>query len=189
MHKTRRPAIWRSPLFVTAGAIVAAIVALFVFLDVTDVFRLGHPVSSTTYASKAELVKDWDKSAPWLPGDATSIQVKEVKQYGPGFDPAILRAISRSALNPAMCAQTSRLSSPAFTASWSPDADVPKVYVCGDWDVIPTSDGWFGWTKNSPQERAAAAALLKPRSSGRVRHGAHQHRFLRAVAGKQGWRR
>jgi hypothetical protein len=54
MRKTRRPANWRSPLFVAASAIVAAIVALFVFLDVTDVLRLGHPVSSTTCARKAD---------------------------------------------------------------------------------------------------------------------------------------
>jgi hypothetical protein len=87
MRKARRPAIWRSPLFAAAGATVVAIVALFVFLDVTDVFRLGHPVSSTTYASKAELAKDRDKSAPWLPDDATGIQIKEVKQYSPGFAP------------------------------------------------------------------------------------------------------
>lgn len=162
MRNTRRPVTWRSPLLVIAAATLA-IVALFVFLDVTDVFRLGHPVSSTTYASKAELVKNWDKAAPWLPNDATDIQVKEVKQYGPEFDPAILRAISSSALNPALCAETRRLTSPAFTASWSPDTNVSKVYVCGAWDVIPTSDGWFGWTKNSPQEQAAATALLKSR--------------------------
>lgn len=152
-------------LLIAAALGAAVIIVLFVVLDITDVFRLGHPVSSTTYATEIELVKDWDKSAPWLPDDATDIQIKEVKQYGPEFDPAILRAVSHSALNPALCAQTSRLTSPTFTASWSPDADVPKVYVCGDWDVTPTSDGWFGWTKNSPQERAAAAVLLKSRET------------------------
>ena len=50
----------------------------------------------------------------------------------------------------------------AFTASWSPDADVPKVYVCGDWDVTPTSDGWFGWTKNSPQEEQPQPCSSSP---------------------------
>lgn len=159
-----RPVKFSRLLLITAALGAAVIIVLFV-LDVTDVFRLGHPVSSTTYATKIELVKDWDKSAPWLPDDATDIQIKEVKQYGPEFDPAILRAVSHSALNPALCAQTSRLTSPTFTASWSPDADVPRVYVCGDWDVTPTSDGWFGWTKNSPQERAAAAVLLKSRET------------------------
>jgi hypothetical protein len=53
MREARRPAIWRSPLFVIAGTIVVAIVVLFVVLDVSDVFRLGHPVSSATYASTA----------------------------------------------------------------------------------------------------------------------------------------
>jgi hypothetical protein len=116
-------------LLIAAALGAAVIIVLLVDLDITDVIRLGHPVSSTAYATKTELVKDWDKSAPWLPDDATAIQIKEVNQYGPEFDPAILRAVSRSALNPALCAQTSRLTSPTFTASWSHDADVPKVYV------------------------------------------------------------
>ena len=63
-------------------------------------------------------------------------------------------------LNPTLCARTARLTHPTFTAPWSPNTDVPTVYVCGEWDVIPTADGWFGWTKNSPQEQAAAAAVL-----------------------------
>jgi hypothetical protein len=147
-------------LFLAAAGIVVGIIALLVVLDVADVFRLGHPMSSTTFASKAELVKSWDKSAPWLPDDATHIQIKEVKQYGPKVDPAILRATSHDALNPTLCAKTSRRTSPAFTASWSANTDVATVYVCGTWDVTPTANGWFGWTKNSPQERAAAAAAL-----------------------------
>jgi hypothetical protein len=100
-HAQRRPPPMKfSRLLLIAAALGAAvIIVLFVVLDIKDVFRLGHPVSSTTYATKIELVKDWDKSAPWLPDDATDIQIKEVKQYGPEFDPAIL-AVSRSALKP-----------------------------------------------------------------------------------------
>lgn len=137
-----------------------AIIGLLALLDVTDLFRFGHPMSSTTYASKAELVKSWDKTASWLPDDATHIQIREVNQYGPEYDPAILRAISHEALNPSLCAKTARLTHPTFTAPWSPDTDVPTVYVCGAWDVIPTANGWFGWTRNSPQEQAAANAVL-----------------------------
>ena len=147
-------------LLLAAALGALAMIGLLAVLDATGLFRFGHPMSSTTYASKAELIKSWDKTAPWLPDDATHIQIKEVKQYGPNYDPAILRAASHDALNATVCARTARLTHPTFTASWSPDTDVPTVYVCGEWDVIPTADGWFGWTKNSPQEQAAAAAVL-----------------------------
>jgi hypothetical protein len=146
-----------SRLLLFAAACCAVVIALGAALDLSGVFRFGHHLSTTTYATRSELIKEWDKSAPWLPNDATGIQIKEVKEYGPTFDPAILRSTSHSSLNPALCVQASRLSSPAFTAPWSPGTNVPKVFVCGDWDVIPTEDGWFGWTKNSQRERAAAA--------------------------------
>ena len=58
-------------LLIAAGLAAAVIIVLFVVLDVTGVFRLGHPCSSAAYGTKTELVKDWDKSAPWLPDDAT----------------------------------------------------------------------------------------------------------------------
>jgi hypothetical protein len=165
MPKTHpKPRRW-SRLMAVAGVIVAAIVALFVFLDVADIFRFGSSVSSTSYATKADLIKTWDKSAPWLPNDATDIWVKEIKRYGSKWDPAIIRTVSHRPLNPALCTETNRLSSPVLTASWSPDANISQVYVCSEWDVIPTSNGWFGWTLNSPQEQTAAAALLRARAT------------------------
>lgn len=145
-----------------AVALGGAVVVLLALLDLTGLFRFGHPMSSTTYASRAELVKSWDKTAPWLPDDATHIQIKEVKQYGPEYDPAILRTDSHEALSPTLCAKTDRITHPTLTASWSPDTDVQTVYVCGTWDVSQTPNGWFGWTKNSPQERAVAGLPRVP---------------------------
>lgn len=142
----------RSRLWTIAAVIVAAIIVLFAVLDVTDIFRFGSSVSTTTFATKADLTRGWDKSAPWLPSDVTDIRVKEVKRYGPRWDPAILRAASHRPLNPALCAKTRRLSSPVLTAPWSPSTHLAKVWVCGAWDVIPTAQGWFGWTPNGPQE-------------------------------------
>lgn len=164
MHKAHpRPMRW-SRLLAILGVVAAAIVALFVVLDVADIFRFGSSVWSTSYATKADLTHHWDKSAPWLPNDATDIQVKEIERYGPGWDPAILRAVTQSTLNPALCAETNRLSSPVLTAPWSPNTSVSKVYVCGNWDVIPIPNGWFAWTLNSPQEQTAAAAILNARN-------------------------
>lgn len=152
MPKAHPGPMRRSRLLTVAGVIVAAIVGLFAVLDVTGIFRFGSSVSSTTFATKADLTREWDKSAPWLPGDGNGIRVKEVKRYGPHWDPAILRANSHRPLNPARCAKASRLSSPVLTAPWSPSTHLAKVWVCGDWDVIHTPEGWFGWTPNSPQE-------------------------------------
>ncbi|WP_210098914.1 hypothetical protein [Microbacterium phyllosphaerae] len=45
-----------------------------------------------------------------------------------------------------------------------PDASTPDpykaktVFACGDWSVVASDDGWFGWTPNSEEERNAAAA-------------------------------
>jgi hypothetical protein len=162
-HPTR-PVRW-SRLLTMAGIVVGAILLLFVILDATDTFRFGSSVSSTTYATRAELTRNWNKSVAWLPNDATEIRVKEVKRYGPKWDPAILLALSDSSLNPTLCAQTKRLSSPVLTAPWSLNTNHGEVWVCGNWDAIPTTNGWFAWTVNSPQEQAAAAALLKIRPS------------------------
>lgn len=41
----------------------------------------------------------------------------------------------------------------------APDAyDADTVFACGDWSVIPTGDGWYGWTPNSAEERSTALA-------------------------------
>jgi hypothetical protein len=162
-HRTRLFG-W-SRLSAITGGLLAVIVALFAVLYATDTFRFGSSTFSTTYPTRADLARDWDKSAPWLPNNATDIHVKEVKRYGPKWDPAIVRAVSHSPLNPALCAQTKRLSSPVLTAPWSPNTNVAKVWVCREWDVIPTTNGWFAWTINSPQEQAAAAALLHTTTS------------------------
>jgi hypothetical protein len=109
--------------------------------------------SSAQFESAEDLEQSWGKSAPWLPSDATAINVRESTAGAP----AILLTRSASALDPSVCTETGRQSAPTLQAEWSPtDVYVDRVLACGDWAVIATDDGWFGWTPNDPDEKAAS---------------------------------
>lgn len=110
--------------------------------------------SSQKFDSTTQLVAEWDKTAPWLPADATEIQTKETT-HG---DPAVLLSTSASELDPSQCVEMERQSAATFTEDWSPSSFVDTIFACGDWAVIPTEEGWYGWTPNHPDERAASLA-------------------------------
>ena len=53
--------------------------------------------------------------------------------------------------------ETERTSAPTWTLDDGPSAyEAKTVFVCSDWSVIPSDDGWFGWTPNSDEEKASA---------------------------------
>jgi len=114
---------------------------------VLDVVR--HETGGT-FDTTMDLTNHWDKSAPWVPADAVDIETRESTQG----DPAILRAITTSELDPTLCVEVERQSGPSFEQDWSVDPYVDTVWACGDWAVIPTEDGWYGWTPNHPDEKA-----------------------------------
>jgi hypothetical protein len=111
--------------------------------------------AAAEFDTRADLVDDWGKAAPWLPADATDIVTHESTEG----DPASLRAVSATALNPAHCVEVERESAPMFTLAETPDVyKIDRVYACGDWAVVATDDGWYGWTPNDPDERAQSPA-------------------------------
>jgi hypothetical protein len=115
---------------------------------VLDVVR--HETGGT-FDTTMDLTNHWDKSAPWVPADSSDIQTRESTQG----DPAILRAVTTSELDPALCVEVERQSGPSFEQDWSVDPyAVDTVWACGDWAVIPTDDGWYGWTPSHPDEKA-----------------------------------
>lgn len=70
---------------------------------------------------------------------------------------AVILLTSSSSLSDE-CTEVERSSAPSWVLDDAPDAYKAKtVLACGDWSVIPTDDGWFGWTPNSDEERTAAA--------------------------------
>lgn len=107
------------------------------------------------FATRDDLVADWDKDAPWLPADATAIVTHESTEGAP----ASLRAVSSAALNPALCVEVERESAPTFALAGTPDVyKIDRVHACGDWSVVATDDGWYGWTPNDPDERVQSPA-------------------------------
>ena len=122
---------------------------------VTD---LLYDETESEFADREAFEKDWPRadSAQWLPGDAQTIHVRE---SGDGTV-AIIGFASASELDAQHCVETERLSSPSFTDDWAPsEVFVDRVFACGDWAVMATDDGWFGWSPSAPGEQEVAPAL------------------------------
>jgi hypothetical protein len=115
--------------------------------------------ASHAFSSATDLDGNWDRDLPWLPEDSGDIRVHESRG-----EPAVLRLVSDAELDPAQCAEVERLSGPAFDEEWSPDAYVDQAWACGDWTLIPTDDGWYGWTPNDPDEAAQSPVAANRRS-------------------------
>jgi len=110
---------------------------------------------TTEFADTADVVARGQNPAPWLPADATGI-ITKTKRDG---EVAALRARSASALDPATCVEVDRQSAPTVTIDDAPDVYAQsRVYACGAWSVIATTDGWYGWTPNSPGEKEQSPA-------------------------------
>jgi hypothetical protein len=111
--------------------------------------------SSYEFGTVSVMEKNWNAEAPWVPADATDIQVHSSLDG----EIAILGATTTAALDPASCAEVERSSAPVYGEDWAPDAySVDVAWACGAWTVIATDDGWFGWTPNDPDELAASPA-------------------------------
>lgn len=115
-------------------AAIAAASALLVLTGCTGVMEQLRNESSSRFASTTELDDEWGRTAPWLPDDASGIRVKE----SIGGDPAVLRAVTSTELDPEQCTDVERQSAPTFGEDWSPDPYVETVLICGGWAVIPT---------------------------------------------------
>lgn len=138
-----------SSTFLALAAVPIAVVGLSGCSAIADA---AHHETGSSFESVQALNKGWDKEAAWIPADSSDIRIQEASSGSA----AILRATSTKELDPEACTETTRRSAPVFVQSWSPtNTFVEKVWVCGDWDVIPTDDGWFGWTPIDPDEQAA----------------------------------
>lgn len=140
-----------SSLIISAFALVA-----LSGCAVTDYFQ--HEASAD-FESTTELAADWDKTAPWVPANATDIRTRSSTTA----DSAILRATTESDLDPELCAEIERMSGPVYEQDWSADAYVDNAWVCDNWTVVATDDGWYGWTPNDPDEQYQSPEnMIKP---------------------------
>jgi len=132
-------------------AISAIALAALSGCAVTDFFQ--HEASADFESTKA-LDAGWDKSAPWVPADATDIRTRSSTTG----DSAILRATTATALDPELCVEIERKSGPVYEQDWSGDAYVDNAWACDNWTVVATDDGWYGWTPNYPEEQEQSPA-------------------------------
>ena len=138
-----------------ALTLAATAVAALSLTGCTSIQQAIQDESSGTYADADALAENWNKTAPWLPDDASEISMHQTVNG----DPASLLLTSDADLDLSQCAEVERQSAPTFAIEGAPNAyKIDTVYACGDWAVVPTDDGWYGWTPNDPDEKAASPA-------------------------------
>ncbi|AQY02669.1 hypothetical protein [Microbacterium foliorum] len=114
-----------------------------------------HKQATSTFDDVVTFDDGAEVDAGWIPADATEITVR-TSTMEDAADAVILFS-SGSAL--ADCPEVERTSAPTWVLDDAPDPYTAKtVFACGDWSVMSTDGGWFGWTPNSDEERSAADA-------------------------------
>lgn len=117
---------------------------------------LVHKQVTSTFEDVAAFDDGSEVDADWIPADATAITVR-TSTIEDAADAVILLS-SDSDLS-ADCPEVERYSAPSWVLDDAPDPYTAKtVFACGDWSVMASDAGWFGWTPNSEEERNAAAA-------------------------------
>ena len=132
----------------------AAVLALITLPGCAAVDQLAHKQSSTEFASASDMPEQWFDRAPWLPTDARGIRVMEstVEENA-----ASILVTSGAELSTDLCTEVPRQSAPTMEVPDAPDVySAQQVLACGEWSVIPAGDGWYGWSPNSDEERAAS---------------------------------
>lgn len=116
---------------------------------------LVHKQATSTFDDTTAFDDGAEVDAEWIPADATEITVR-TSTIEDAAD-AVILLTSGSALSD--CTEVKRHSAPSWVLDGAPDPYKAKtVFACGDWSVVASDDGWFGWTPNSEEERNAAAA-------------------------------
>jgi hypothetical protein len=111
--------------------------------------------ASSEYPDASALRSDWEGDAPWVPSDATLLQLT---QSTDAVDATILLT-SDLDLNPDLCAEVPRQSAPTISVDDAPDVfAMETVFACGSWTVGATPSGWLGWTPGHPDEFAQSPA-------------------------------
>jgi hypothetical protein len=111
---------------------------------IDDLLSKEHREQFPTYAEADEGWVGVDIPA-WIPDDATDLRNLATTDE----TVAIVRVVTDSPLV-GSCETTERSGIPALSADWAdlgwdttgfPD----EVERCGDYEIVPTEDGWLGW--------------------------------------------
>ncbi len=101
----------------------------------------------TSHYDDSSSLAEADAALGWVPDDSTDITVRTPTDTDSGI--AVISLTSESEL-PSTCVEAPRRSAPILTLEGRPDIyKASTVMVCGDWSVIASGDGWYGWTPNT----------------------------------------
>ncbi|WP_353112374.1 hypothetical protein [Microbacterium sp.] len=93
--------------------------------------------------------------ATWVPADSGGIRAMQSNMSG--AEDASIAVLTKTALDPALCTEVDRVSAPSYTFDDLPDPyRADRVLSCGEWTVMKTPDGWFGWTPGKEKEQVKA---------------------------------
>lgn len=141
---------------VRIAAVAAAGLAALALPGCAVIDELAYHQRSSSYEEPAAAPESSPAHAAWVPDDARSIRITETTQ--PDAANAVVMVTSSSALDPEVCTEVDRQSAPSYTLDGAPDVyKADTVFACGEWSVVATEDGWFGWTPNHPDEQAQSA--------------------------------
>jgi hypothetical protein len=117
---------------------------------------LVHKQATSTFDDAGAFHDGAEVDAEWVPADATGITMR-TSTLEDSQDAVIL--LTSDAALPDDCVEVERQSAPTWSLDDAPDPyEATTVFACGDWTVMATGNGWYGWTPNSDDERNAAAA-------------------------------
>jgi hypothetical protein len=137
--------IRRSPVSRIAVGIGAVALLGGALTGCTIVDEVLHGERPASYAAAADVPDEL--GLDWAPSDATDIDVVESSR---AEGTATVLLTSSSDL-PDDCVLVPRTSGPTMTLT-DDERELPETYkaaevqLCGDWAVLPTVDGWYGWT-------------------------------------------
>ncbi|HWL78595.1 hypothetical protein [Microbacterium sp.] len=138
------------------SALALAGAAAFALSGCAVIDELAYHQRSSSYEDLAATPESSPAHAAWVPDDARSIRITESTR--PDAANAAMLLTSSSSLDPDVCTEVDRKSGPSYGIDGAPDVyRIDTVYACGEWSVVPSEHGWFGWTPNHPDERAQSS--------------------------------
>ncbi|HET6299990.1 hypothetical protein [Microbacterium sp.] len=142
---------------VRISALALAGVAAFTLSGCAVIDELAYHQRSSSYEEVAAAPESSPAHAEWVPDDARSIRITESTR--PDATTTAMLLTSSSSLDPQVCTEVDRQSGPSYGIEGAPDVyKIDTVFACGEWSVVPSDEGWFGWTPNHPDEQAASPA-------------------------------
>lgn len=121
-----------------------ALLATTALTGCSQVSNALHRTHEQSFPDRAAAQEGWTgvASPGWLPADAT-----DIRGLATDDETNSVVALTSPSDLPAGCVAADRRGIPFESPDWAPalDAFPDRVERCGDYEVMRTEDGWFGW--------------------------------------------